>query len=285
MVRNSIAVQYGRDPTSARIRFYWKQTRGRPRSFFPEPRASWLWPTHGLLLSDGLYLFAIKVRASKAGLGFDNYGVVAIHVSNPQAEPDRWKMSYLAVPVEVVNGESIGGVGTVLSDSGHLYAWFTYNDQRHNAYLARWQLPLMARKKLPPPEWWTTEGWAKGGGAGPEPLLQFSGAADFSVQRLDSTGGMLLTHALGFGKTRISYRTASRITGPWSEPRDLHTPAEWSMPDAFMYSAKSHPELEGGDVVITYNVNSNWAELVRNRNIYYPKFLRAKLVRAGSQLK
>jgi len=285
MVRNSIAIQYGRDPTNARIRFYWKRAKGRPRSYFPEPRASWLWPTHGLLLGEGLYLFAIKVRASKAGLGFDNFGAVAIHISNPQAEPDRWKTSYLAVPVEVVNGESIAGVGAVLSDSSHLYAWFTYNDQRHNAYLARWRLPLEARKKLPPPEWWTTEGWATAGDAGPKPLLQFSGAPDFSVQPLDSAGGLLLTHALGFGKTRISCRFADRITGPWSEARDLHTPDEWSMSDVLIYSANGHPELEGGDAVITYNVNSNWAELIRNRDIYYPRFLRAKLVSADSQLK
>jgi hypothetical protein len=285
MVRNSVAIQYGRDPTSARIRFYWKQGKGRPRSFFPEPRASWLWPTHGLLLSDGLYVFAIKVRASKAGLGFDNFGAVAIRITNPQAEPDHWRIDYLAVPVEVVNGESIGGVGAVLSDSSYLYVWFTYDDHQHKAYMARWRLPLAARKKLPPPEWWTTEGWTKAGDAGPRPLQQFSGAPDFSVQPLDSTGGLLLTHALGFGKTSVSYRTADRITGPWSEARDLHKPAEWSMPDVLIYSANSHAELEGGDVVITYNVNSNWAELLRNRNIYYPRFLRAKLVSADSQIR
>jgi hypothetical protein len=56
------------------------------------------------------------------------------------------------------------------------------------------------------------------------------------------------------------------------------------MSDVLIYSANGHPELEGGDVVITYNVNSfDFAELIRNRDIYYPRFLRAKPVRTDSQ--
>jgi hypothetical protein len=286
MVRNSVAIQYGRDPTSARIRFYWKQARGSPRSFFPEARGHWLWPGHGALQRDGLFIIASWVRSTKTGLGFAHFATTLIHVSNPQAEPDRWKVDYLAVPVEVVNGDSIAGVGAVLSDGSYIYAWFTYDDHHHNAYLARWRLPLTTRKRkrLPPPEWWTAEGWAATGSAGPQPLRLFSGATDFSVQPLDSAGGFLLTQTVGFGQAHVCYRTADRITGPWLEARGLHTPAECSLPRVLIYSANSHPELEGGDVVLTYNANSlNWGELIRNRDIYYPRFLRARLVRGPTE--
>ncbi len=285
MVRNSIAIQYGRDPTNARIRFYWKQAKGRPRSFFPEPRASCLWPTHGLLLHEGLFIFALKVRMTNTGLGFDVFGAVAIHITNPQAEPDRWTMNYLAVPVEAVEGDSIVNVAAMLSDSSYLYVWLA-SDERHDVYLARWRRPLKARRELPRPEWLTAEGWAKADGAGPKPLPQFPGANDFSVQTIDSAGGLLQVQTVGFGQARVCYRTADRITGPWSESLDLFTPAECSVPRVLIYSANSHPELEGADVVITYNVNSlDLAELTRNHSIYYPRFLRAKLVSADSQLK
>jgi hypothetical protein len=284
MVRNCVAVQYGRDPTSARIRFYWGQGGRSPHSFFPDARAHWLWPTHGLLLREGLFIFALKVRSAETGLGFDNFGAVAIHISNPQAEPDRWQMRYLALPVLAVNGDSIAGVAAMLSDSSFLYAWFTFDDQLHNAYLARWRRPLMARRELPRPEWWTAEGWAKADSAGPQPVRQFSGASDFSVQSLDSADGLLLAQTTGFGQARVSYRTADRITGPWSEAHDLFTPAECSLPEVLIYSANGHPELEGGDVVITYNVNSfDWAELIGNRAVYYPRFLRTRLVQGGTR--
>ena len=285
MVRNSVAVQYGRDPTKARIRFYWRQVKGSPRSFFPEARRRWLWPGHGLLLRDGLFIFASWIRSTKAGLGFAHFATTLIHISNPQAEPDRWKMDYLAVPVEVVDGDSIVNVAAVLSDSSYLYVWLT-SDERHDVHLARWRRPLKARRELPRPEWLTAEGWAKADGTGPKPSLQFPGANDFSVQPLDSAGGLLLAQTVGFGQARVAYRTAERITGPWSEALDLFTPAECSVPRVLIYSANSHPELEGGDVVLTYNVNSlDLAELIRNRSIYYPRFLRAKLVSADSQLK
>jgi len=70
MVRNTIGVQTGRDPTNATMAFAWREAAGEPASFFPESGDEWIWPGQGIRRDEGLTLFASTVGPSSEGLGF-----------------------------------------------------------------------------------------------------------------------------------------------------------------------------------------------------------------------
>src|SRR5262245_31271393 len=57
MVRNSVAIQTGYDPSRAFLQFSWREEDKKPASFLPEEGATWFWPAHGIRLDDVLLLF------------------------------------------------------------------------------------------------------------------------------------------------------------------------------------------------------------------------------------
>src|SRR4051812_12940174 len=82
MVRNSIGVQQGYDPSSASIRFYWKTAEQKPASFFPEEGESWFWPVHGAVVNGRLLLMLMQVERSNKGLGFRVTGSRPVEIVN-----------------------------------------------------------------------------------------------------------------------------------------------------------------------------------------------------------
>ena len=71
MVRNTVAIQTGRDPSRAKMVFYWGKTGdGRPDSFIPDEGSYWFWPGHGIRIGDRLILFLGRLRGTRTGLGF-----------------------------------------------------------------------------------------------------------------------------------------------------------------------------------------------------------------------
>jgi hypothetical protein len=44
--------------------------------------------------------------------------------------------------------------------------------------------------------------------------------------------------------------------------------------EPMMYSAKAHPELKNPNgVYVTYNMNADFGFLLKNQNVYFPRFL------------
>jgi len=62
--------------------------------------------------------------------------------------------------------------------------------------------------------------------------------------------------------------------GPWSKPQKIYRPPESDGPDPFVYVGKSHPELTGGDMIVTYTANGDNQTLATDMSIYYPRFVR-----------
>ena len=49
MVHNSIGIQTGYDPTTADFKTYWRNTDGKPTSFFPDDGKHYFWPGGSIL--------------------------------------------------------------------------------------------------------------------------------------------------------------------------------------------------------------------------------------------
>jgi hypothetical protein len=67
LLRNTVAIERGTDPTTASMRFYWGETRGRPSSFFPDQGSRWFWPQHGIRLGRALVVFLHRVKENPKG--------------------------------------------------------------------------------------------------------------------------------------------------------------------------------------------------------------------------
>ncbi len=271
MVRNSVAIQTGRDPSSAFMSFFWKGTVDEPRSFFAEEGETWFWPRDGVRLGDNVLLFQGRLRQTGEGMwGFSEEGAAAFLASHADDAPSNWVLTPVTMPAKD-HGISLGDA-VLESDDGWLYV-YGRRDELHAMFLARFDHARAAEGDLSSPEWWCgTAGFSANGT--PEALL-LAGAPEFSVQYDARTGGYVELHSEGFGSTSLAIRTAPRPEGPWSSARAIVQPPESDEEDAFVYAGKAHAHLEGADLVATY-VPSSFSErpFEDEARLYYPHFMR-----------
>jgi hypothetical protein len=282
MVRNTVAIEEGRDPLTARFSPSWRtQADGSPASFFAEEGARWHWPAHGVRLPGGpLMVFLAIVQATPGmGLGFATAGWRAVIVDDPDQPPERWQPRRLDPAPQSFSAQ----VGTAVALDGDFVVALAASDKgEHPTYLARFPRAALARGDLASLAWWTGQGWTPAAEThAPPPAVIPSGATEASLH-FDG-GRWIYVVSRGFGATRVAVRTAPRPEGPWSNPIDLYTPPESLEPSPFVYAAKAHPELAAAGLVITYATNSfRFADLLdpaRERTLYWPRFATLTLPR------
>ena len=110
-----------------------------------------------------------------------------------------------------------------------------------------------------------------------KPAVVFSEAqTEFTVHFDSKLKRYIQVQTVGFGKATMALRSSSEITGAWSPLDNFYRPPESDRAGVFVYAGKAHPELKGGDLILTYVANnSNFDALVDDRSIYYPRFLKA----------
>jgi hypothetical protein len=92
MIRNSVAIQTGHDPLTAKMHFYWgRDADGAPASFFPEDGDIWYWTGGAIRLVEGpLITFLHRIKSTPGeGLGFANAGHALAVIMNPDQPPPR----------------------------------------------------------------------------------------------------------------------------------------------------------------------------------------------------
>ena len=276
MVRNSIAIENGYNPSQSFINFYWPVLNKQPSEFVSDTGGAWFWPEDGVRLGDKLLLFFVQVRPDhrKDSLGFELFGWDGFLIDNPGAEPSTWVVHRLHLPR---NSWHIIVGTVVLSGNGFVYA-FGSQEPSHDDYLLRWPLTAAMNGDLTSPEWWCGAGWGwitqNKITRKPAPVIP-NGSNEFSVQWDQQHRKFLDVESVGFGASDIAIRWADRLEGPWSQPVKVYHPPESNRPDAFVYAGKGHPELQGADVIITYAANSMKDKiLAEDMSIYYPRFVR-----------
>jgi Domain of unknown function (DUF4185) len=277
MIRNSIAIQNGYDLKTAPIKFYWDNFSKESQAFFHLPGKFWFWTGHGIMIEDKLIVFLMKEKGVKKGLGFEAFGWYAVLISNPNEEPSKWKMQYIESP------ETYGlivGSAAVLKDEKYLYAYGAVEPATHEVYLLRWKLDKAYVGSIANPEWWIGGKWSERNKKTPIPEPLFIGSTEYSVHYDISLKKYIQIQSFGFGEAKIGIRMSDSLQGPWTEPYMFYTPEYPGVKKPLIYSAKSHPELHADGIYITYIVNSfDFAELTENQTIYFPKFIRIKIIK------
>jgi hypothetical protein len=274
LLRNSVAVQRGRDPSRAQLRFFWGTAPdGSPASYFAAHGTCWLWPGHGLYLRGVLTLFALRVcpDASAGGLGFRVDGWTASRVQDARVEPDAWRPVALQTPATF---ELKVGAAVILHGE-HVYAYAVREPGDHAVVLLRWPLADFERGDLMRPEYFGGE--ARGFGTGPPAVVMERGATELSITAAPR-GGYVAVQVRGFGASPIALRFAAQLVGPFGALQDAYAPPEMQRSSLLIYAARAHPELTGADLVLTYNTNTlDQAVLLDDLSLYFPRFVRLSL--------
>ncbi len=273
MVRNSLAIMEGRDPSTATMAFVWREpTAGSPEAFFANDGEIWRWPGHGIRAGGALTLFLARLAPSDEGFGFEAVGWDAARITNPDSSPEDWAITYL--PTVAIEGLPLVMGIAVVREGGFVHVYGVHEPGSHDLYLARYPEAAFAAG-VDAPEWWTGDEWTPHASLTGRPAVVTAGAhTELSVHRLDD-GRYAQVQSLGFGATTIGVRTAPALEGPWSEATSIFRPPESRGDRPFVYAGKAHPELTGAELVVTYADNAwDFAALLDDESIYFPHFLR-----------
>lgn len=270
-VRNTVAIQTGYDPSHASMKFYWRTTKGAPAEIFESQGKIWMWPSSGIRVGNRLLLFCSRIATdhTKNSLGFQSAGWVAFLVSNPEDEPTAWSLQ------KVMDGRGKIVLASSILREGNFVYLVGVSDPNHDLYLARLSAKAVEQGSLGALEWWSGQHWQPSESSS-KPVIR-EAATEASVQRDPRGAGFLEINSQGFGATNIVMRCALHLEGPWSAPQEIYRPPESNAPDAFVYAGKSHPELKGADLVITYAANESDEKLATDMSIYFPRFVRVQL--------
>lgn len=277
-VSNTVAVQTGLDPSHA-VLDRWPTDAGAGAVFTASEPGEWLWPLHGARIGPGLLLFFMRVRSTRPELAthaeawaqegslgfFEVVGAAARWVADADAHPSSWRPE----PVELPPTDSVLGTAVVV-DGDHLYA---YGYRAGDALLARWPLALAGRCELTAPEWWAgAAGWSADAQAAAPVLSPV--VTEFTVHR-HRDGRFLHTQVGDPLAPVVELRSAPRPEGPWSAPVPAYTPPESGREGVIAYAGKAHPELLGGDLVITYaTIALTRDATLADDSVYWPRFAR-----------
>jgi hypothetical protein len=271
-IRNSIGLQEGLDPSSAKMSFHWRQAGSTASSFFPEENGNWFWPLAGRRFEDHLLVFFMEVQAVSEGFGFEVIGGRAMRISNVDAAPSEWTHEWLT---ETVHPSGLVLGHALIVEADHLYSVAVREPGDHDAFLARWPLTNASAGQLNDPEWWTNAGWS----STETPLrIWTEGAPELSVQRA-CWGGYVGIHTLGFGAATVAVRTSPSLASGWTSPQSVYTPEEGSRTGVWVYAGKGHPELQGADFLVTYASNISGTAVFSDETLYYPRFVRLTIDR------
>jgi len=261
-LRNSAAIQTGRDPSRALMAFYWgADADGGPESFVANDGADWFWPGGGARIGDALILFYGRIATPSGDpSGFENVAWRALVVDDPDDEPSVWTMHDATLPT---GGDIFLGTAALLTDD-YLYAYGENGDVFHDVYVARWPVASAASGDLSSPAWWCGDSWAASCGGEPAVVVP-TGASELSVQAGGSLAPFVMVQTEGVGAATLALRTAPAPEGPWSGPFSFFRPPESRDGETDVYAGKAHAGLAGGDLVATYVP----------ADLYFPRFVRA----------
>jgi Domain of unknown function (DUF4185) len=284
LVRNTLAIQHGYDPSSASIKFYWRMKDGKPASFFADSQKVWYWPGHGIRIDGRLLIFLMKIQATKEGLGFAAFGWSVVAIDNPDEEPSQWQLRWLPAPRNDL--QVIVGSASVIRIGDFVYAFSAQEPTgKHDVYLVRWPFTKAREADLREPYWWCGEkdGWVSQKLVGRRGAVVFTGAqTEFTVHWDSGLHRFLQVQTAGFPTANMAFRSAAKLTGPWSTLAEFYRPPESARAGTVVYAGKSHPALAGADLVFTYVVNrTGFGDLVNDSSVYYPRFLKGRVEQPG----
>ena len=286
MVNNSIALQRGKDPSTASVKFFWRTTEeGKPAAFIkPADGVGWFWIFDGIVADEQLYLFLMQIvkTGQKGVFGFKQVGTWLAEINNPHDDPLAWRFKQYEVPWGRYskNGNLFFG-SALMNDRDFVYIYGASEDWRKGMSGRSMIVARVAPDKMADFEHWRffKDGNWQADVNGVSEL--FNGTAtEYSASYHPVMKKYVTVYTENGMSRNIMMRLAPTPVGPWSPARRVYRcpEADWHK-TYFCYAAKAHPEIsERGELMVTYVCNSmDFWQMAKDARIYRPRFLRIKL--------
>lgn len=283
MIRNSVGIQNGYDPSGASMEFFWAENNGQPGSFFPEDEGTWFWPGDAVVVGNKLIVFLMAIKACPGPLGFEVAGWRAVSINDFHRPVSSWVLKWLDTPPNEFN---LIVSGSVTRAGDYIYG-YSEDEDDHTAKIVRWPVEKALEDDLTRPQWWCgdAEGWVYQDELTHEPRVIYTDdTAEFTVDYIPDLGQYLEIQTMGFGPADMAFRLSDSMTGPWSPLTKFYEPSEYDIPQIMIYAGKAHPEQAGAELVLTYATNSfDYDAMIADENIYFPRFLKARYNKVSGQ--
>ncbi len=226
-----------------------------------DPALHRLWPMHSVVLGDDVYTYYIKITMDPDLDVFDSLELNGNGIA--KAKVGEWRFERLrnrsGERTFWGGDQPTYGVFSELGADGWLYVWGSFWTGMYlarvkperiaepDAYQYLVEAPTASKPNVVP-RW--------GGAYNPRAALFDSVPNELSVSYNPYLGKYLAMHVWE-RQNKLVFRTAPKITGPWSEPEVFFEPERLGDDDLFT-AGKEHPELrrENGKVLYVTYVNS-----------------------------
>jgi hypothetical protein len=285
MINNSVALQHGKDPRTATVKFFYgKVKNGKPTALIiPADGQGRFWLHHGVLTEKGLYLFMMQIDSTADG-GFKQIGEWLGHVSNPDALPSKWHITQRKIPFGrfSAQGDTVFG-SSLLKDNGFIYIYGNDEDIEDGSYHRKHMIVArVAEDDLADFDKWrfyTNGDW--------QPDFKKASrlcpniANEYSVSYQPSVGKYVMVYTENGISKNIVLRIAPTPYGEWSEPTIVYQCPEsaWNA-KIVCYAAKAHLTLsmKPDELIVTYIASSSdFFHMAGDARLYRPRFLRLQL--------
>jgi len=285
MINNSVALQYGKDPLTARVEFFYGRIKdGKPTALItPADGRGWFWLYHGILTKKGLYLFLMQIDKT-ADDGFQHIGVWLGHVANPHDRPSRWRLTQHKIPFGrfSAQGDTLFG-SALLKDGNFIYIYGTDEDVENGWYHRKHMVVARAPEEnfADFDQWrfYTNGQWRSDYRKASRICDNI--ANEYSVSYQPALSKYVLVYTENGLSKNIVLRVATTPFGVWSIPTIVYQCPEAAWHEKIVcYAAKAHPSLstKPDELVLTYIASSSdFFHMTGDARLYRPRFLRLKL--------
>ncbi len=283
MINNSIAIQRGKDISTASVKFYWGPAKaGKPTAFIkPADGKGWFWVYDGITIENQVYVFLMQIVKTDASsvFGFELVGTWLAQVENPRDNPLKWRISQYKIPWGRFSKNSNLFFGSAIVRDGNFV--YIYGSDENWKLGESGRSMIVARvpfDKITDFKQWRFYGngrWLKDA-AGVSGI--FGGiATEYSVSWQPSIKKYVAVYTENGSSEKILMRLSPNPIGPWSVPYKVYECPEykWSK-NYFCYAAKAHPAVSAdNELIISYVANStDFGQMARDTRIYRPRFIK-----------
>ena len=296
MLRNSIGISRCGSDGKWQLQYVIRHGQdGQPHDFFQaQNKGTWYWALDGFTHKKDLWVTLLCVRNARVkrpdGFDFETCGADLAKVSDLDADPQKWKVSYFTL---VPDGVAAYPSATAVVDGGYVYLFALYEKGARPLVVTR--IPLAGLDSPAGNLQYLSKNGRWKSGLKPENAMSVMehGATEMTIRyHAEVKKWLAVMKSPDLSSDAILLRTAPKFTGPWSPEEVIYHIPEMQKTspgydkNVFCYAGKEHPEFErpgqdksdtekSGSLLITYVCNTmKVPDLVTNQEIYVPRVVR-----------
>ena len=293
MVANTLAIQTCSTNGESDVHYYWnKMYSDNPEPFFRSLTDRYkYWVIDAFMANSHLYVILSKIGPQFGSppnniFNFSGLGFTLAKIINPHDVPHDWKFELFPLPDFISSTMEIRCHAKL---DGYIYLFISRNDT--SQFVVRKQIDLIDNHERPFEYYALNKEWKQGIEA--NDMLEIAkGFRCNSVNFHPEIKQWVMISDIRFKDNKIKMCTAPELTGPWSNELVIYEIPEVTPGNSlysksnFCYLAREHIQYYDSKnhvMLLTYDINSNFSEILSNPKIYTPKIITVPLKNNGSR--